>query len=41
MKKQIVVLDYGFGNVRSAQKSLQSLGADVDISNDYQKCLND
>mgnify|MGYP006276785719 FL=1 len=40
MKKQIVVLDYGFGNVRSAQKSLQSLGADVDISNDYQKCLN-
>ena len=40
MSKNIVVLDYGSGNIRSAQKSLQHVGANVVISNDYQTCLD-
>ena len=40
MNKQIVILDYGFGNIRSAQKVFQKIGAQTEISNDYQKCLN-
>lgn len=40
MTKQIVILDYGFGNIRSAQKAFQKIGAETEISNDYQKCLN-
>ncbi len=40
MTNQIVMLDYGFGNIRSAQKAFQKIGAQTEISNDYQKCLN-
>lgn len=40
MTKKIVILDYGFGNIRSAQKVFQKIGAKAEISNDYQKCLN-
>ena len=40
MSKNIVVLDYGSGNIRSAQKGLQHVGANVVISNDYQTCLD-
>jgi glutamine amidotransferase len=40
MAKKVVILDYGFGNIRSAQKSIQKIGAEVEISNDYDRCLN-
>ena len=40
MNKKIVILDYGFGNIRSAQKAFQKIGAQVEISNDFQHCLN-
>ena len=34
MTKKIVILDYGFGNIRSAQKVFQKIGAEAEISND-------
>jgi imidazole glycerol-phosphate synthase subunit HisH len=40
MSKNIVVLDYGSGNIRSVQKGLQKIGADVVVSNDFETCLN-
>jgi glutamine amidotransferase len=40
MSKNIVVFDYGSGNIRSVQKSLQKIGASVVISNDFETCLN-
>jgi glutamine amidotransferase len=40
MSKNIVVLDYGSGNIRSVQKGLQKVGADVVVSNDFETCLN-
>ncbi len=40
MNKKIVILDYGFGNIRSAQKVFQKIGVETEISNDFQKCLN-
>jgi imidazole glycerol-phosphate synthase subunit HisH len=30
----VVVLDYGFGNIRSAQRALQRVGADVEVTAD-------
>lgn len=33
-RPRVVVLDYGSGNVRSAQRALQAAGADVDITAD-------
>ncbi len=30
----IAVLDYGIGNLRSAQKALQKVGADARLTND-------
>jgi imidazole glycerol-phosphate synthase subunit HisH len=35
-----VVLDYGFGNIRSAQRALQRAGADVQVTADFQAALN-
>ena len=35
MSKNIVVLDYGSGNIRSVQKGLQKVGANVVVSNDF------
>lgn len=32
--KQVVVLDYGFGNVRSAVRALEHVGADVELTAD-------
>ena len=34
MTKKVVVLDYGSGNLRSAQRALQRVGADVEVSAD-------
>jgi glutamine amidotransferase len=36
----IVVLDYGSGNVRSAQRALETTGADVHVSKDFDEALN-
>lgn len=36
----IVVLDYGSGNVRSAQRALETTGAKVTISRDFDEALN-
>jgi imidazole glycerol-phosphate synthase subunit HisH len=32
--RKVVVLDYGFGNIRSAQRALQRAGADVEVTAD-------
>ncbi|NGO11070.1 imidazole glycerol phosphate synthase subunit HisH [Streptomyces sp. HC44] len=38
--KQVVVFDYGFGNVRSAERALARAGAEVEITRDYDKAMN-
>ncbi|MDI3422404.1 imidazole glycerol phosphate synthase subunit HisH [Streptomyces luteolus] len=38
--KQVVVFDYGFGNVRSAERALARAGADVEITRDFDKAMN-
>ncbi|CAL9422721.1 MULTISPECIES: imidazole glycerol phosphate synthase subunit HisH [unclassified Streptomyces] len=38
--KKVVVFDYGFGNVRSAERALARAGADVEITRDYDKAMN-
>ncbi len=35
----MVVLDYGSGNLRSAQRALERVGADVDVTADAEKAL--
>jgi glutamine amidotransferase len=35
-----VVLDYGFGNIRSAQRALQRAGAEVEVTADYDAAMN-
>jgi imidazole glycerol-phosphate synthase subunit HisH len=35
--KSVVVLDYGSGNLRSAQRALQHVGAEVEVSADLEK----
>jgi glutamine amidotransferase len=37
--KHVVVFDYGFGNVRSAQRALERAGADVEITRDYEAAM--
>jgi glutamine amidotransferase len=37
---RVVVLDYGFGNVRSAVRAAQRAGASVELTADYDKALN-
>ncbi|MGW5699398.1 glutamine amidotransferase-related protein, partial [Streptomyces asiaticus] len=37
--KSVVVLDYGFGNVRSAERALAHVGAQVEITRDYDKAM--
>lgn len=39
-KKRVVVLDYGFGNVRSAERALARVGAEVEITSDYERAMN-
>jgi imidazole glycerol-phosphate synthase subunit HisH len=36
----VVVLDYGSGNLRSAQRALERVGADVEVTADPQRALN-
>jgi glutamine amidotransferase len=35
----VVVLDYGFGNLRSAERALRRIGADVEVTADRQAAL--
>ncbi|WKX69803.1 imidazole glycerol phosphate synthase subunit HisH [Streptomyces sp. XD-27] len=38
-RKKVVVFDYGFGNVRSAERALAHVGADVEITRDYDTAM--
>jgi glutamine amidotransferase len=38
-KRRLVVLDYGSGNLRSAQRALQRVGADVEVTADAERAL--
>ncbi|RAG84507.1 imidazole glycerol phosphate synthase subunit HisH [Streptacidiphilus pinicola] len=38
--KSVVVLDYGSGNVRSAQRALERVGAEAVISSDFAEAMN-
>ncbi len=40
MTCSVVVLDYGSGNLRSAQRALQRVGADVTVTSDEQQALD-
>ncbi|WP_034508884.1 imidazole glycerol phosphate synthase subunit HisH [Blastococcus sp. URHD0036] len=40
MKKKVVVLDYGSGNLRSAERALARVGADVTVTADRQAALD-
>ena len=39
-RRGVVVLDYGSGNLRSAQRALQRVGADVEVTSDNDAALN-
>ncbi|AWK08053.1 imidazole glycerol phosphate synthase subunit HisH [Streptomyces spongiicola] len=39
-RKSVVVFDYGFGNVRSAERALARVGADVEITRDFDAAMN-
>ncbi|SFC74257.1 glutamine amidotransferase [Streptomyces aidingensis] len=38
--RSVVVFDYGFGNVRSAQRALARAGAEVEITRDFDAAMN-
>jgi imidazole glycerol-phosphate synthase subunit HisH len=38
--RSVVVLDYGSGNLRSAQRALERVGADVEVTADPQRALD-
>ena len=38
--QKVVVLDYGSGNLRSAERALARLGADVTVTSDFQTALD-
>jgi imidazole glycerol-phosphate synthase subunit HisH len=38
--KKVVVLDYGSGNLRSAQRALERVGADVEVTADVDAAMN-
>jgi glutamine amidotransferase len=38
-RKKVVVLDYGSGNLRSAQRALERVGADVEVTSDRATAL--
>jgi glutamine amidotransferase len=40
MRRRVVVLDYGFGNIRSAQRALQRAGAEVEVTADPHTALD-
>src|SRR5919109_1280153 len=37
---RVIVLDYGFGNIRSAQRAVERAGADTEVTADYAAALN-
>lgn len=39
-RKKVVVFDYGFGNVRSAERALARVGAEVELTRDYDLAMN-
>ena len=39
MAKRVVVLDYGSGNLRSAQRALERVGATVEVTSDFHTAL--
>ena len=39
-RRGVVVLDYGSGNLRSAQRALQRVGADVEVTADVDAAMN-
>ncbi|GGK48139.1 imidazole glycerol phosphate synthase subunit HisH [Planomonospora parontospora subsp. parontospora] len=39
MSKNVTVLDYGSGNLRSAERALARVGADVTVTSDYQAAM--
>ncbi|GAA2225463.1 MULTISPECIES: imidazole glycerol phosphate synthase subunit HisH [Kitasatospora] len=40
MSKNVVVLDYGSGNLRSAQRALERTGAHVTVTSDFQQAMD-
>lgn len=40
MSKKVVLLDYGSGNIRSGERALQRVGADVTVTADFDAALN-
>lgn len=40
MTTQVVILDYGSGNLRSAQRALERVGADVTVTSDADAAMN-
>ncbi len=40
MSKKVVLLDYGSGNIRSGERALQRVGADVTVTADFHEALN-
>ncbi|MDH6127170.1 imidazole glycerol phosphate synthase subunit HisH [Kitasatospora sp. GP82] len=40
MSKNVVVLDYGSGNLRSAQRAVERTGANVTVTSDFQQALD-
>ncbi|GAA2123833.1 imidazole glycerol phosphate synthase subunit HisH [Kitasatospora saccharophila] len=40
MSKNVVVLDYGSGNLRSAQRAVERTGANVTVTSDFQRALD-
>ena len=40
MTKRVVVLDYGSGNLRSAQRALERVGAEVEVTSDFRTALD-
>ena len=39
-RPRVAVLDYGSGNIRSAQRALERAGADTEITADWDTALN-
>ena len=39
-RRKVVVFDYGFGNVRSAERAVARAGAEVEITRDYDAAMN-
>ncbi|HEY3687717.1 MAG TPA: imidazole glycerol phosphate synthase subunit HisH [Streptosporangiaceae bacterium] len=40
MTKRVVVLDYGSGNLRSAQRALERVGAEAEVTPDFDAAMN-